>query len=165
MQVVVFFKRFSDGLDLVIKKMVFLIIVGMITAISLQIIFRVFFEALVWTEELSRYLLVWGTFLGAAMVYKRGMHIAVTFVVNALPPKLKRITRMSSIILSIIFFVVSIYASVDLMSGQIFQVSPALRLPMRWVYVGIPVSFFAMLIHGVTIALEEFLQSKEGGKE
>ncbi len=165
MQVVDFLRRFSDGLDLLIKRIVFLTIVGMIVSISLQIIFRVFFESLTWTEELSRYLLVWSTFLGATMAYKRGMHISVTFVIDAFPSRFKKIVTVSSIVLSLVFFVISINFGIKLMTVQIFQISPALRLPMRWVYVGIPISFFIMLIHGLTAALEELLKNKEGGGE
>lgn len=155
-----FFKWLSDALDSIVTKVVFTTIAGMILTITLQIIFRVFFESLTWTEELSRYLLVWSTFLGATMAYKRGMHISVTFFVDLFSPRIKKAIIIFSVILSMLFFVVSINFGIKLMTLQIFQISPALRLPMRWVYLGLPISFLIMLIHGFSIVLEELFGIK-----
>ncbi len=151
-----FFRRLSERMDFIINRLVFALIVAMILSITLQIVFRVFFNALTWTEELSRYLLVWSTFLGATMAYKRGMHISVIFCVNLFPPRVRRWVVILSIVLSVIFFAVAIKYGIQLMAFQKSQISPALRLPMRWVYLVLPLSFGIMVIYGLTAVLEEF---------
>lgn len=156
-----FFRRLSDGVDSLVNKLVFLAIVAMIFSITFQIIFRVFFESLTWTEELSRYLLVWSTFLGATLAYKRGMHISVTFVVELFPKKMKKMIVILSILLSMIFFVVAVVFGLKYMNMQIFQVSAALRIPMKWVYMVIPIGFIVMIIHAITGILEELFEAKE----
>ncbi|AKL93806.1 tripartite ATP-independent periplasmic transporter, DctQ component [Clostridium aceticum] len=147
-------KRISDLLDWIMVRVVFIGIVGMIISITLQIIFRVFFSALVWTEEAARYLLIWSSFLGATLAYKRKMHIAVTFGVEQLPRKLKKVVMLLSIVLSMFFFGVCAYYGLELIKMQIFQLSPALRLPMKYVYLGIPLSFAIMFIHGLAFLFE-----------
>jgi TRAP-type C4-dicarboxylate transport system permease small subunit len=154
-------RKLSDNIDSLIMKVVFVTIVGMIVSISLQIIFRVFFDALTWTEELSRYLLVWSTFLGATLAYKRSMHISVTFCVDLFKNTAKKIVIVFSIVLSLLFFVVVACFGIKYMLMQSTQVSAALRIPMRWVYIVIPISFIVMAVHGITGILDEIFKVKE----
>ena len=71
--------KVSDLLDKICSVILVAMLAGMVLTTSLQIICRVFFTALSWSEEVTRYLLVWSTFLGAGCVYKKGGHISVTF--------------------------------------------------------------------------------------
>ncbi len=119
----------------------------MIVIITAQIIFRVFFTALSWTEELSRYLLVWATFIGSTVAYRKGAHIAVTFGLDLLPDTLRRITQTVSALLIACFFAVTIYYSIALFNMQVFQVSPAIGIKMRYVYLIIPICFSVMSVH------------------
>lgn len=132
----------------------------MIVSISLQILFRVFFDALTWTEEISRYLLVWSTFLGATLAYKRKMHIAVTFCIDLFKNRTRKALVILNLVSSIVFFIVITIFGVKYMILQSSQVSAALRMPMRWVYIVIPFSFFVMTIHGVTAVLDEIFEGR-----
>lgn len=161
MRVVATLRKLSDSIDYLIMKAVFVAVVGMIISISLQIIFRVFFHALTWTEELSRYLLVWATFLGSTLAYKRSMHISVTFCVDLFKNTAKKIVIVFSILLSLLFFLVVAYFGVKYMGMQSRQVSAALRIPMKWVYIVIPVSFIVMAIHGIRGIYDELFKAKE----
>jgi TRAP-type C4-dicarboxylate transport system permease small subunit len=155
------FGKLSDTIDTWVTRFVFILIAGMVVVTTLQIIFRVFFTALTWSEELSRYLLVWGTFFGATMAYKRGAHITITFVVEALKPKVKKIFSILSYLLSIVFFAVVIYYGWQMIKMQVFQISPALSLPMRHVYLSIPVSLLIMIIHALAGIGKEITNLKE----
>ena len=132
----------------------------MIIAITMQIVFRVFFNALSWSEEAARYLLVWSTFLGASMAYKRGMHIAVTFLIEVFPPAARKILQIISHLLAAVFFVIIIIYGVKYMQMQSTQVSASLRLPMKYVYLIIPFSGAVMGLHAVTKILEVLFPQK-----
>lgn len=164
MTILAVFRKISDYIDSLIYKIVFLSIFGMILAISLQIIFRVFFDSLTWTEELARYLLVWSTFLGATLAYKRGMHIAVTFLRDAFPKKIQKLIWIFSLSIILVFCFVVIFFGIKLMILQNVQLSPALRLPMRWVYMVLPVSFSVISVYGITQLLEHLSTLKEEGE-
>lgn len=151
----------STSLDWLVTRLVCFLIAGMVLSTTLQIIFRVFFEALTWTEELSRYLLVWSTFFGATMAYKRGNHIAITFVVNSLRPGAARLLRILSYILSMAFFGIVTYYGWMMIKLQIFQISPALSIPMQYVYASIPVSLVIMMIHALAGLAKEIRDSTE----
>lgn len=156
-----FVKTLSHHLDRIARSLLFAAIVAMIFFITLQIIFRVFFTALSWTEELSRYLLVWSTFIGASVAFKKGAHISVSFVVDALPLKSRRALYFLSTALIAVFFLVAVWYGFLLMKLQVFQISPAMGIKMRYVYTIIPVSFIVMFIH----LLHEFLEQWSSAKK
>lgn len=145
------FDTLSDFIDKhIISYFVFLLLAGMVVVTTAQIVFRVFFTALSWSEELTRYLLVWGTFFAATMAYKRGSHIAITFITNLFPKKIKFFLVLLMYLLSLTFFVVVISYAVGMMKIQGTQISPALSLPMKYVYSAIPMSMAIMIVHGIS---------------
>ena len=150
----------SHVLDRAMVGMVFLIMAGLVIVTTLQVVFRVAFNALTWSEEMSRYLLVWGTFFGATLAYKRGNHIAVTFVIDFFPTKFRVWFNILTYLLSLAFCYIVVQQGLSMIQMQVFQVSPALQLPMKYVYWSIPVSFGIMIIHtfaGITDELHKAL--------
>ncbi len=148
-------KRLSDGVDRVVTGFVVVILLGLTTVVTLQIIARVFFEAFSWTEELSRYLLVWSTFFGASMGFKRGSHVAITFVIDRFSGRRKQWVSVLIHGLSVLFFLVGIVYGIQMIHQQVFQISPAMGLSMRVVYLAIPLGFATMVIHLFPFLLNE----------
>ena len=60
----------------------------MVVITTAQIVCRTFFTSLSWSDEVTRYLLIWSTFLGATCVYRHGGNIAITFIQDMVPKKL-----------------------------------------------------------------------------
>ena len=137
----------SNTIDRAMVGMVFLIVAAMVIVTTLQVVFRVAFNALTWSEELSRYLLVCGTFFGATLAYKRGNHIAVTFIIDFFPIRLRVWFNVLTYLLSLAFFVIVAQQGLNMITMQVFQVSPALQMPMRYVYWSIPLSCAIMILH------------------
>ena len=142
-----YLEKLSDSLDSVFRFALFVTLVSMIVVITAQVIFRFFFDALSWSEELSRYLLVWSTFIGTTVAFKKGAHIAVTFGVDFLPLHLQKIVRTLSCVLMGIFFGITIWYSIYLFKMQVFQMSPAMGIKMRYIYMIIPICFSVMSVH------------------
>lgn len=159
---IVYLQKISDNLDKVFRFALFLTLSSMIVIITAQIIFRVFFTSLSWTEELSRYLLVWATFIGTAVAFKKGAHIAVTFGIDFLPKQLKKFVQMISFLLMALFFVVTIWYSINLFNMQVYQVSPAIGIKMRYVYMIIPISFSVMSVHLLCQFTKVWQKEQEG---
>ena len=153
----------SNIVDRAMVGMVFLIMAGLVIVTTLQVVFRVAFNALTWSEEMSRYLLVWGTFFGATLAYKRANHIAVTFVIDFFPTKFRVWFNILTYLLSLAFCYIVVQQGLSMIQMQVFQVSPALQLPMKYVYWSIPVSFGIMIIHTFAGIADEL--HKAFGKE
>jgi len=138
-------KKISNYLNSIIKVIIFLMLAAMTIIITAQIICRVFFTALSWTEELSRY----------------GAHIAITFIVEKLKGQRRKAISILANIISIIFFLIGIYYGIKMISLQIYQTSPALLIPMKIIYLCLPLSFSIMLYYGIVNLIGELTMSKE----
>lgn len=69
----------SNAVDSVCLTLAKAALVGMVAAIAVQVVARYGLRAPPsWTEELARYLMVWGGLLGASAAFRRGIDPAVT---------------------------------------------------------------------------------------
>lgn len=116
-------------------------IIALLTAILsvivlLQVVFRyVLNSPLAWTEEASRFLLIWIVLLGAAIGIKRKSHFTVDIFFKKLSPKLQQSLQLAlDIFLFILIFDVMIVNGVYLSNLTFRQISPALNIRMSYVY-------------------------------
>lgn len=119
-----------------------LTIVGMLVTVTLQVVSRVLGDALGWTEEVTRYLFLWGIFLGMASGFRSADHIRITFVLRRLPQAARRFAVHAYALVSVSFFVVVAYygAGLALKQYESNQSSPILEIGMYLVTLAIAVS-------------------------
>ena len=153
-------KKASDFVDKIGSFLLILTMIGMVFFTSIQIIARVFFEALSWSEEITRYLLVWSTFIGAGCVYKRGGHINVSFIQDRFKGKANKYVKIFVHLICIAFFVIAVYFGIIYMLKQGAQRSPAMGIKMNLMYMAIPIGCGAMLLHAIS-AISEVLVTEE----
>ncbi|CAM3798782.1 TRAP transporter small permease [Vreelandella rituensis] len=158
---VLFLQRIERGVDAVIEPTVFLGMAALIGVITLQIISRVLFSAVGWTEEVARFLLVWITFLGATLAFQRGRHIAVTFAVDALPGRLRQVARIAATLIVLAFMVALVVIGYRYMQVQSFQKSASMRLSMTYVYAVIPLSAALMGWYALVDLLELWVDGEQ----
>ena len=139
--------RLSDRLNAGSERVLFVLMVAMIFLTTLQVIARVFFTALSWSEELTCFLLFFASLLGAAIAFKRGTHIAVTMIATTLPKGGQKALAIGVHILGIVFFaVVAIYGAL-FMKAELHQISPAMQIPMILVYAIFPILGGVIILH------------------
>jgi len=128
---------------------------AMTIVISLQVFTRyVLNDPLTWTEEISRYLMVWVCFLGSAMALKYGEHISVSFIQERLPPRPRRALALGLGLTVLAFFLLATWEGV-LMTLQVMdQQAPATWISMAWAYSCIPVGCGFMAIHTLVQLIE-----------
>lgn len=70
-----------------------------------------------WSEQVSRILFVWMTFLGAAVLYRRRLHIAIDMIVLTLPVPIQRVlywtAEIGVLIFVVVFFIFGLKLSLD----------------------------------------------------
>lgn len=142
--------RLSDRINKLSEVVLFILIAGMIGITTLQIFCRFFLDALIWSEELTRFMLVAASLLGAAIAFKRGSHIAVTFLVAKLPSSLRKTLALLVQLIGIAFFFIVAYYGALLMKSESYQTTPAMGISMTWVYLMYPLIGGIILIHLVT---------------
>lgn len=150
--------RLSDGLNGISERLLFLLMAAMILLTILQIVCRLLGDALIWSEEVICFALVAATMVGASVAFKRGSHIAVTSLIDRLSPERRKIMACLVHGVGMAFFVVVAWYGVVLMRGEAFQTTPALGIPMSWIYLLYPLTGAVTLVHLVS-ALVETLRS------
>ncbi len=117
-----------------------------------QVVFRfVLHAALPWSEEASRYLLVWTAFIGGAYGVRRGAHIGIEAFALLLPKKAQKVLNLFVLVVSTVVCCVILKYGIDIVSTQLSkgQLSPAMRIPMGYMYAAIPVGMVFFIIRHI----------------
>ncbi|MDV4146662.1 TRAP transporter small permease [Shimia sp. FJ5] len=133
-------KWMDRAISAVLSPVVVAGMAALAAVITLQIVSRMFFTSVSWTEEVARFLLIWITFLGATLAFQQGRHIAVRMLRDSLPPTLRRIVSGAGILIAIAFLATLTWIGWTYMTLQSFQRSSALRIPMNNIYFVMPLA-------------------------
>lgn len=115
--------------------------------------FGLFAGSLHWADELARFTTVWLVMLGSVVAFDRGAHAAVDFLPDALPPGPARTVRLVAHLLGAAFLAVLAWQGLALALRTMRQVSPALGLPMGYVYLAVPVGATLMALQALAFGL------------
>ena len=109
----------------------------------------IFNYSLSWTEELSRYIFIWQTWLGTSIALKYKQHIRVEILINIFKKaKNKKILEISVNLIWIAFSIFLLYAGTLLCKSMIARnvLSSGMRIPLVFVYSCLPISSLIVLI-------------------
>jgi len=124
-----------------------ILMVGMTSVVLLQVFRRyVLNSALLWPEELARYLQIWLTFCGAAVALKAGEHVGVEAIIQLIPEGVQRFIRLLFKIVVVIFLLVFIKFSWVVAVMNVSSTSMALGISFFWVRMALPVGGLLMLL-------------------
>lgn len=145
-----------DKLNVAIRFCVGTLVALMLLDVSLGIFYRyVVGSALVWTEELARYLMVWAGFLAASIALREGLHVSFDVLVQRLSGRWARVAKASGTLGVLLFLVITAIEGYRLMRSVASQRSPVLEISMAWAYGAIPASAVLMLIELLAIAVRK----------
>ena len=99
-------------------------------------------------DEIMTFAMVWGVFLGAAVVTLRGTHLTMDLIVGLLPPVARRAADIAASLALLLVLGFVALQSLDYIEviGSIGLTSMAAGLPMAWVHAAIPVGFGLMAV-------------------
>ena len=120
----------------------------------------------VWSDEMNGFFFVWMGFLSTAYVMGEDNHMRVTGLVDMMPRRVKYVLRTIMNVIMIAVFAYYIPGFIKLMGRVTF--SGLMRLPLKYVYSILPISFVLLIIHIINNIVndtcKEFAASR-GGKE
>lgn len=164
MKVKGYLDKISNALDKIFGALIVVMLGAMVIITAGQIVCRTWFTALSWSDEVTRYLLIWSTFFGATCVYRHGGNISITFVQNVFPPKVSRVLRIVVHLVCMILFAVLLYYGC-MYTGKLTKTATALPIKMKYVFICIPVSMAVMMYHAFVMMLDEILAKPDAQKE
>ena len=140
------FKKFLDNFE---GYCCIFTLAAMSIIVFIQVVFRfVIKSSLPWSEEASRYLLVWTAFLGGAYGVRQGAHIGIEAFSLLLPKKAQKVLNIIVMVASIVLCAVIFKFGLDIVQTQLSkgQLSPAMRIPMGYMYAAIPIGMVLFII-------------------
>ena len=99
----------------------------------------------VWSDEMNGFFFVWMGFLSTAYVMGEDNHMRVTGLVDMMPRRVQYILRTIMNVIMIVVFYYYIPGFIKLMGRVTF--SGLLRIPLKYVYSILPISFVLLIIH------------------
>ena len=156
--------KISAALDKICGALIVFMIGAMVIVTAAQIVCRTFFTALSWSDEVTRYLLIWSTFFGATCVYRHSGNISITFVQNAFPEKVSKLLRILVHIICMVLFAVLLYYGC-MYTGKLSKTATALPIKMKYVFVCIPISMGIMMYHAFVMVLDEIMKKPDAERE
>ena len=147
-------KKIKTYLDRVIEKLLITIFGLMVINVIWQVITRYFSEnPSSFTDELSRYLMIWLGILGAAYVTGKNEHVSIDFLIKKISGQKRKILTLF-ITLSIICFAI---IALVIGGGRLVyitlilqQYSPSLKIPLALVYSILPISGILIIFYKIT---------------
>ena len=127
-------KLFDRYLWKIVNAIIFVAVFGMVFLIITQVATRAVGQSSPWTEELSRFLFIWTTFLGMATGFRKANHPSVEFCVSLFSHSVQRALRHLTPICAVVFFGLVGWYGVALLKQQIRfgEISATLQIGM-WV--------------------------------
>ena len=143
--------RILDNIESYICRTLLAIFVVLLFA---QILSREFFGySFSWSEELATYMFVWFVFFGASYAARLSAHNRVTFQFKALPKKVVHVIEGIADLFWLAFNVYFVYLSFNFVFFKMnaFWKSQTLGIPMKYVYLILPLAFTLMSIRIIQV--------------
>ena len=101
---------------------------------------------LVWTDELATILFLWLAMIGSVVAYRRGEHIRLSVLVRRAPARIAAILETVSSVITAIFVIELMPASVKFFQQEQIDLTPALSIPQSYVVLAIIVGLALILV-------------------
>lgn len=151
--------RFNDALMSVCRYLIILIVAALAVILICAVFWRyVLNSAISWSEEGSKYLMVWLTFLGAPIALRHFAHINIDLLINALPARLQQVLRFFISLIIVFTMAILLWKGVGFAQLGARQVASSFNFSMFYMYVAVPIGAGLTLL----VALEHVLRSIVG---
>ena len=120
------------------------------------VFFRYFLnDGLPWVEELARYSMIWLSWLGGGLAIRKGAHISVDFLVDALSPRSRAAVVLLGRLLILTFLCICIGLGAELTA----------RVSMQIPYSAIPIGSALMVYHLLIVMFCPWARVQSGSTE
>jgi TRAP-type transport system small permease protein len=149
-----FLVRAKGWLDRALDALMILLLVGIVCLVLLQIFQRYFsLFPTPWTEEMSRFLFVYLTFFGGALLIKEKGHITVDVLVERLPRRLRLAVYVLVQVLLLLFLYVFVGGILELALGSAgVRASSMTWFSMSYLYGGVWLGGILMFVYALVEA-------------
>lgn len=125
--------RLLGALDWMAAKAIIAAMAVMVVVVAGQVFLRYVLNlSLDWAEEISRLLFIWSVFLAIPLGIRRGAHVGVSLLTNALPPPLQRHLFRAMNVTAIVLMAIVLYEAAILTKDQWDEPMATLDFSVGW---------------------------------
>lgn len=140
-----------------VAKWLCIYLLAVMTAIVLTgVFFRyVLNNAIPWTEEVSKFLMIWMALMGAPVGLHMGTHVGIEALKNALRGRSHFFLLLLGQLIILSLLLVWIKEGLAMTQMAMRQTASSIEISLGWIYLAIPVGSFMML----TIIIQQIIQT------
>ncbi len=145
-------KKFMEISIQILTKIIALLLLVLIAVITFQIVGRNFIKISThWTEETSKYILIWLTFLGSPVVLYKGEHLIVDLFYLKFSPGVRHWVYLFSNLFIAAFTGYLTYYGYMLCTNKFVLnfTSPAANIPRVYIYSALPIGAALMVVYSL----------------
>ncbi len=138
-------------LDKVVDIFTAFLVLGMTVVVFISVFYRyVLNMPLSWSEEITRLMIVWLSFVGAYVAMRENKHIGFDVIVAKLPAGLRRWIHLAGQVLIAVFLLVVVWQGFIFSREFLHVTMPYTDIPIGWfAYSVFPVSGILMLMQTI----------------
>jgi TRAP-type C4-dicarboxylate transport system permease small subunit len=146
-----------DKLTLIITRILSITLIILMAAMVIDVSWPVFTRFILqdpssFTEELAGFLLIWIGLLGSSYALYTKAHLGIDIITSKLEGFKKQLTRIMIHVIVILFALfVLVIGGIRLVNITLTleQISPAIGIPMGYVYLVLPLTGFLMIYYSI----------------
>ncbi len=117
----------------------------------------------IWSDEMNNFFFIWIGFLSCAYIMGNDGHMRVTAVLAFLPARVKYIVNTFTNLVMLVVFVYYIPSLIRLLDKV--TMSGLLRIPLKYIYLVMPLSFGLMCVHIINNMLQNTLEQVKSRRQ
>ena len=153
-------ERIFSACDAFVNGLLVLLIAVIVGVMLVSIFFRyVLNNSLSWSDEFIRYLFVWLTLVGSAVVFRDREHIRINYFIGLCPKPIRHLLDILILVLVTLFFLATLVLGVMWVNETSGTLTSSLGWPLNWFfYAALPASSLL----GIVYAFRRFLGKRIG---
>lgn len=137
----------------------FVVLIG---AVLIQVLGRSFDASPVWTEELTRFALLYLCAFGIGLAWRSGDLVNVDIVCESLPGQWPRRLRLLSAIISCALCLCLLFPAWKFVSIGAFQTSPAMSVQMTYIHLSVFILLVSLAVFSLLRVMSMLFYSDDG---
>lgn len=149
-------------LNKIVGWVISIILIIMTILVFWQVVARfIIGSPLTFSEEVSRFLMVWLAFLGAAYAFKKGSLISVNALTDFISEKTLKVFNIVVLVMCTVFSLLLVYYGFDMVSQVSYQIAPSTRLSMGVPYLAMPVGGIIIFLNALSLIGNQLIMEDE----
>ena len=152
------FERANDRLLSICKWLITAIVAVLAVILIAAVFYRYALNnAIAWSEEGSKYLMVWLTFLGAPIALRHAAHINIDLLIKLFPPRGRQAFYLGTNLVIIATMGIMFWKGWAFAELGARQVASSFNVSMLWMYVAVPIGSALTTLVAIELSLKAVL--------